>query len=48
LLFEELASACPLKPEIIKDGLDLVGVRSLQAAYISRKRTKKMGMVPQL
>ncbi len=29
LLFEELADACPLKPEIVEGGLDLVVVREL-------------------
>jgi 3-isopropylmalate dehydrogenase len=45
LLFEELASACPLKPEIVKDGLDFVVVRELTGGiYFGEKGTKETDM----
>lgn len=41
LLFEELAEACPLKPEIIEGGLDLVVVRELTGGiYFGEKGYK--------
>lgn len=41
LLFEELAEACPLKPEIIEGGLDLVVVRELTGGiYFGEKGFK--------
>lgn len=46
LLFEELAEACPLKPEIIEGGLDIVVVRELTGGiYFGEKgfRDTKMG-----
>lgn len=42
MLFEELAQACPLKPELIQGGLDLVVVRELTGGiYFGEKGTKK-------
>lgn len=41
LLFEELAEACPLKPEIIEGGLDIVVVRELTGGiYFGEKGYK--------
>jgi 3-isopropylmalate dehydrogenase len=41
LLFEELAEACPLKPEIIEGGLDIVVVRELTGGiYFGEKGHK--------
>jgi 3-isopropylmalate dehydrogenase len=41
LLFEELAEACPLKPEIIEGGLDIVVVRELTGGiYFGEKGFK--------
>lgn len=42
LLFEELAEACPLKPEIIEGGLDIVVVRELTGGiYFGEKGYKE-------
>lgn len=42
LLFEELAEACPLKPEIVEGGLDLVVVRELTGGiYFGEKGFKQ-------
>lgn len=47
LLFEELAQACPLKPEIIEGGLDLVVVRELTGGiYFGEKGFKETDMGP--
>ncbi|MEA4922904.1 MAG: 3-isopropylmalate dehydrogenase [Eubacteriaceae bacterium] len=41
ILFDELADACPLKPEIIKGGLDILVVRELTGGiYFGEKGTK--------
>lgn len=41
ILFEELADACPLKPELVKGGLDLVVVRELTGGiYFGEKGLK--------
>ncbi|MGI6721176.1 MAG: 3-isopropylmalate dehydrogenase [Anaerovoracaceae bacterium] len=41
MLFDELADACPLKPELIKGGLDIVVVRELTGGiYFGEKGTK--------
>jgi 3-isopropylmalate dehydrogenase len=41
ILFEELIDACPLKPELVKGGLDLVVVRELTGGiYFGEKGTK--------
>ncbi len=38
LLFDELADACPLKPEIVEGGLDIVVVRELTGGiYFGRR-----------
>ena len=42
LLFEELAEACPLKPEIIKGGLDIVVVRELTGGIYFGERGYKV------
>lgn len=45
LLFEELAEACPLKPEIIEGGLDIVVVRELTGGiYFGEKGYKDTDM----
>ena len=45
LLFEELAEACPLKPEIIEGGLDILVVRELTGGiYFGEKGTKDTEM----
>lgn len=45
MLFEELADACPLKPEIIAGGLDIVVVRELTGGiYFGEKGTKDTAM----
>lgn len=45
ILFEELAEACPLKPELIKGGLDLVVVRELTGGiYFGEKGRKQTDM----
>ncbi|HML36908.1 MAG TPA: 3-isopropylmalate dehydrogenase [Bacillota bacterium] len=45
LLFEELAEACPLKPEIIEGGLDIVVVRELTGGiYFGEKGFKDTEM----
>lgn len=45
ILFEELADACPLKPEIIQGGLDIVVVRELTGGiYFGEKGTKDTEM----
>ncbi|MEG0829404.1 MAG: 3-isopropylmalate dehydrogenase [Anaerovoracaceae bacterium] len=42
ILFEELANACPLKPEIIQGGLDIVVVRELTGGiYFGEKGFKE-------
>ncbi len=42
LLFEELAEACPLKPEIVEGGLDIVVVRELTGGiYFGEKGVKE-------
>ena len=47
LLFEELAEACPLKPEIVEGGLDIVIVRELTGGiYFGEKGTKETDMGP--
>ena len=47
MLFEELSQACPLKPEIIEGGLDLVVVRELTGGiYFGEKGTKETEMGP--
>lgn len=47
MLFEELSQACPLKPEIVAGGLDLVVVRELTGGiYFGEKGTKKTDMGP--
>lgn len=45
LLFDELADACPLKPEIVEGGLDLLVVRELTGGiYFGEKGTKETDM----
>lgn len=45
MLFPELAEACPLKPEIIQGGLDLVVVRELTGGiYFGEKGTKETSL----
>ncbi len=47
LLFEQLAEACPLKPEIVEGGLDIVVVRELTGGiYFGEKGTKDTDMGP--
>lgn len=47
ILFEELADACPLKPEIITGGLDLVVVRELTGGiYFGEKGFKDTALGP--
>lgn len=47
MLFEELADACPLRPEIIEGGLDIVVVRELTGGiYFGEKGTKDTDMGP--
>lgn len=47
LLFEELAEACPLKPEIVEGGLDIVVVRELTGGiYFGEKGTVDTDMGP--
>lgn len=47
ILFEELAQACPLKPEIIQGGLDLVVVRELTGGiYFGEKGFKDTDLGP--
>lgn len=47
MLFEELAQACPLKPEIIQGGLDLVVVRELTGGiYFGEKGFKETELGP--
>jgi 3-isopropylmalate dehydrogenase len=42
-LFDELASACPLKPEIIGDGFDMIIVRELTGGlYFGARHTEKV------
>lgn len=41
ILFEELADACPLKPEIVKGGLDIVVVRELTGGIYFGKKGQK-------
>ncbi|MEG1584928.1 MAG: 3-isopropylmalate dehydrogenase, partial [Anaerovorax sp.] len=45
ILFEQLADACPLKPEIVKGGLDIVVVRELTGGiYFGEKGVKETEM----
>lgn len=45
ILFEELSEACPLKPEIVKGGLDLVVVRELTGGiYFGEKGFKQTAL----
>ena len=47
LLFDELAEACPLKPEIVEGGLDIVVVRELTGGiYFGEKGTKETDLGP--
>ena len=47
LLFEQLADACPLKPEIVEGGLDIVVVRELTGGiYFGERGTKMTDMGP--
>lgn len=47
ILFEDLAQACPLKPEIIEGGLDLVVVRELTGGiYFGEKGFKETDLGP--
>lgn len=47
LLFDELADACPLKPEIVEGGLDIVVVRELTGGiYFGKKGTCDTDMGP--
>ena len=47
LLFEQLADACPLKPEIVEGGLDIVVVRELTGGiYFGEKGTKETDLGP--
>lgn len=47
LLFETLAEACPLKPEIVAGGLDIVVVRELTGGiYFGEKGQKETDMGP--
>ena len=47
LLFEELADACPLKPEIVEGGLDIVVVRELTGGiYFGEKGFKDTDLGP--
>ncbi|MBN2284997.1 MAG: 3-isopropylmalate dehydrogenase [Tissierellales bacterium] len=42
VMFEELQDACPLKPEIVKDGLDIVIVRELTGGiYFGKKESSQ-------
>lgn len=41
ILFRQLSNACPLKPELIKDGLDILVIRELTGGiYFGRKKRK--------
>ncbi len=47
MLFEELADACPLKPELVSGGLDIVVVRELTGGiYFGEKGTKETELGP--
>ena len=47
MLFEELADACPLKPELVSGGLDIVVVRELTGGiYFGEKGTKETDLGP--
>ena len=47
MLFEELADACPLKPELVSGGMDLLVVRELTGGiYFGEKGTKDTDMGP--
>ena len=47
MVFDSLAEACPLKPEIIEGGLDIVVVRELTGGiYFGEKGTKETDMGP--
>lgn len=47
MVFDTLADACPLKPEIIEGGLDIVVVRELTGGiYFGEKGTKETEMGP--
>ncbi len=47
LLFEQLADACPLKPEIVEGGLDIVVVSELTGGiYFGEKGTKDTDLGP--
>ena len=38
LLFPELSDACPLKPELVEGGVDLLVVKSLPAEFTLREK----------
>jgi len=47
ILFEELADACPLKPEIVSGGLDLLVVRELTGGiYFGERGTRQTELGP--
>ncbi len=47
MMFEELADACPLKPEIVEGGIDLVVVRELTGGiYFGERGSKETDMGP--
>ena len=47
MMFEELADACPLKPELVSGGLDMVVVRELIGGiYFGERGTKMTDMGP--
>lgn len=47
VMFEELAADCPLKPEIVKGGIDLMVVRELTGGiYFGERGTKETEMGP--
>ena len=47
MLFEELADACPLKPELVRGGMDLLVVRELTGGiYFGKKGTRSTELGP--